>query len=332
MDQVTEQGPPKIRYDHGVHLEGTLLWFDPSRVRDFCAVTSARVPLGKRQTKVLWGDKTARILAASQGRKMRGLVCPYNRAFSMGNLTIELFPSGYVAGAAQFQVRLPDGRTLIYSGPTSMVKNRTAERIETRHCDTLIVDATYGHEQYTFPSRTAVEKDVVAWAQQALHDGFTPIILAGNPGKAQDVIHLLGSHKLSVRVHRAIYGFNKAYRSVGVDLPNCKQFRGHPAHGEVLVWPAHLRKSPAIRNLRKTRLAAMTGAGVMPGIARRLRVSKVFTWSLRSDYEGLLTYIRKVKPSSVVTYGNHASDLSERLQAKGMSARPLIQTDQMTLL
>ena len=76
----------------------------------------------------------------------------------------------------------------------------------------------------------------------------------------------------------------------------------------------------------------MTGAGVMPGIARRLRVSKVFTWSLRSDYEGLLTYIRKVKPSSVVTYGNHASDLSERLQAKGMSARPLIQTDQMTLL
>lgn len=322
----------QIVWDRGVHLEGTVLWFDPTRVREFCGVSSTQAPLSERQLKILWSDRTARLLALRHGRKSRGLVCPYNRSFSMGNLSIELFPSGYVAGGAQFQITLRSGHKIVYTGPFSMRRNRTAEAIEVRRCDTLIVDATYGHERYRFPARAEVEAEVLEWTRSALAAGLTPILLVKNPGKAQDLIHLLGSADLPLRVHRGIYAFNKAYRAIGIDLPNTKQFRGRPGHGEVLIWPSHLRRSKAIRNLRKTRLATLTGLGGERGAARRLRVSHAFTWSGRSDFDGIMEYVRRAQPRSVVTTGRFATELAHTLSESGVPAEPIRESAQLDLI
>lgn len=324
---------PQLTYDYGVHLDGSILWFDPTRTRDFAAVSSAGVPLREGQTKVLWGDRTARLAAFSSGRKSRGLACPFQRPFSIGNLTIELFPSGYMAGASQFQVTMADGHRLIYTGPFCPRKNLTAEALEVRPCDTLVIDASYGDEKFQFPARETVYGEVIDWTAKCLAGGATPIFLADNPGKAQDLIHLLGSHGHSLRVHRGIYSYNKAYLSVGIDMPSCKQFRGSPARGDVVVWPSHLRKSGAIRKVRKARLAALTGAGGQKGVARRLRVSTVFTWSNRADYADLLAYVGKAKPRRVVTLGEHASELATTLDARsGLSAQPLLTKPQLNLL
>ena len=54
----------------------------------------------------------------------------------------------------------------------------------------------------------------------------------------------------------ALGGGSMPYRGIGVDLPECRQFRGHPARDEIVLWPSHVRKSAAIRNLdrKSTRL------------------------------------------------------------------------------
>lgn len=321
-----------IEWDHGVHIEGTLLWFDPRRLKEFACVTSARAPLSDKQKRILWGDRTARLVSQVKGRRPQGLMTPYSRSFSLGNLTLELFPSGYMAGASQYQVTLPGGEKLVYSGPFSMTRNRTAEAIEVRRCDTLVMDCTYGHERYRFPPRDQVWRELLDWTADALKANATPIFLVGNPGKAQDLITLLGQAGFPMRVHRGIYAFNKAYRSIGIDLPAGKQFRGHPAHGEVMIWPAHLRKSKAIRNLRRARFAAMTGKGSERGIARRLRVSTVFTWSLRADYDDLLTYVAKAKPKRIVTLGRHADEFARVLMDQGKQAKALSEQPQLDLL
>ncbi|MFT5432955.1 MAG: putative mRNA 3-end processing factor [Myxococcota bacterium] len=321
-----------IVHDQGVHLEGTILWFDPVKLRDFGLVSSARAHLGDRQQKVLMSDRTGRLLALRHKRKARGLVCPFYRPFSLGNLTIELFPSGYMAGASSFQVTLPDDEVLVYAGPFSRVRNRTAERYEVRNCDTLILDANYGHEVFKFPKRDVVERQVAEWAKSVLEAGSTPVFLVASPGKAQDLSNVLAAASLPLRVHRMIYAYNKAYRGVGLDIPLSKQFRGHPAHGEVLIWPSHLRKSPAIRNLRKARFAAMTGAAFVPGIERRLKVNKVFPWSARAGYDDLLAYVKEAKPGHIITTGRHAETFAETLRAKRFSARALVQTSQLELI
>lgn len=321
-----------IVYDQGVHLEGTLLWFDPARVREFGLVSCTRAHLGERQQKVLMSERTGRLLALRHKRKSRGLVCPYHRPFSLGNLTIELFPSGYMAGASSFQVTLADDHVLVYSGPFSRVRNRTAERYEARRCDTLLLDATYGHERYVFPKREEVEAEVLDWAESTLAAGFTPVFLVASPGKAQDVANLLGTRELPLRVHRMIYAYNRAYRGVGLDIPPCKQFRGHPARGEVLIWPSHLRKSPAIRNLRKAKFAAMSGRGVEPRIERRLKVGRVFVWSGRAGYDDLLAYAKESKPGHIITTGTHAATLAQALADRKFSAEALSENNQLELI
>jgi len=321
-----------VVWDDGVHLEGTILWFDPRRAKQFCAITSARAPLSDRQTRFLWGDKTARLVSLRQGRRSRGLVTPYGRSFSMGNLNLELFASGYMTGASQFQVTGASGASLVYSGPISMQRTRTAENIVVRRCDTLVLDCMYGHERYAFPQRKDVYAEIVDWTGKALKSGHTPVFLAANPGKAQDLIHLLGAHRFKMRVHRGIYGFNKAYRGTGIDLPNCKQFRGHPAHGEVMIWPSHLRKSKAIRNLRKARFAAISGHAGERGAARKMRVSVVFPWSARANFAGLNKYVDMAKPSRVITCGACSVDFARTLGERGISATPLVEKPQLDLI
>ena len=170
------------------------------------------------------------------------------------------------------------------------------------------------------------------WAAQCLEAGDIPTFLVGNPGKAQDLIQALSKADLPIRVHRQIHAYNKAYQSLGVDLPKTKQFRGAPSKDEVLIWPAHLKKSPSIRNLKRVRFAALTGRGDKAGVARRMRVAKVFTWSLRSDYPGLMKYVESCRATRIITFGRHSDELATDLSSRGHDATALPTESQLNLI
>ncbi|MFT7624308.1 MAG: putative mRNA 3-end processing factor [Myxococcota bacterium] len=327
----SQEGAPQIVWDAGVHLDGTILWFDPTKARNFAALTSAATPITDRQKRFLWGDRTARLVSVQAGRRFPGLVTPYGRAFSMGNLDIQLFPSGYMAGAAQIQVTL-DGHRYVYSGPISMRHNKTSEPIEIRKCDTLILDATLGHERHVIPARKPVDEQICAWARDVLERSLTPVILVDSPGPAHELLQMLGAHDFSLRVHRSIYAWNKGYRALGIDLPACTQFRGHPPRKDVLVWPTHLRRSPGIRKLRKARFAAVSGTAADKGDARRLRVGVVFPWTPRAGFDDLKKYVKKAAPRQVITIGTHAVEFAETLRAAGTTAEALLPSPQLDLL
>lgn len=320
-----------VVWDSGVHVESTLLWFDPRRPRDFCLLTNTRAHRGERQTRLIKSDMTARLLNAAAGRRLPGLVSPFGRPVNLGNLTIELFPSGYVAGATSYRVVLPNGSSMIYSGPFAGTPNRTAEPRETRRCELLLLDATYGAPRFVLPPRADAEDALDAWVRTALADGVTPVLLVGNPGKAQDILHLLGERGHRVRLHRTVHEWSTAYRGAGWNLPVAPQFRGAPAAGEVLLWPAHLRRSSAIRNLRRARFAAATGWAGEPGAERRLKVSRVFSWSCRADFPALLEYAALSQPRRVITVGRHANDLAAALNSQGLEALALRESPQLRL-
>ena len=324
--------PPRITYDQGVHIDGTILWFDPTRVREFAAISHAGVPLKDRQGKILWGDRTARIATLLRSKKRRGLVCPFGRPFSIGNLELELFPSGFAAGASQFQVTFADGHKLVYAGPVSLRRNRTAEPIEIRRCDTLALDATYGHEQFVFPEREPIQAALLDWVRTRHSGGETPILLVQNPGHAQDLVHLLAGADFRVRVHRSVYACNRAYLGLGLDMPGCRQFRGSPPPNEVVVWPLHLWRSKAIRKVRKGRLAAVTGTGDARATRRRLRVADLFNWSCRADCADLQEFVRRVKPKRLLLTGAHAASFAASLSPSKMVIETLETGPQLPLL
>ena len=331
---MVQIGPEQIEliYDYGVHLSGTLVWFDPTRAREFSLLSSARHHLGDRQKRVLMSEPTSRLLSAVSGKRARGLVSPFHRPFTLGNLRIEMFPSGYMWGASSFRVTLGSGHTVVYSGPFASQRNRTAEKPEIMNCDTLILDATYGHPDDRHPPQANVEASILDWTQQTLANGDMPVILVANPGKAQDLVQALGQAETPIRVHRQIHAYNRGYQALGIDLPDTRQFRGAPSKGEVLIWPSHLKKSTSIRNLKRVKFAALTGRDDIAGVTRRMRVANVFPWSVRSDYDGLLKYVKKCKPGRIITVGRHAERLASELSQKGYTAEALPLQPQLRLI
>lgn len=322
---------PTLVYSNGVHLLGTMVWFDPSQRREFCAITNAGEHRIYGHERVLWSSQTAKLEEVRRGSPVPGLACPFHHRFNLGPLEFELIPSGYMAGACQFLLTFPNDRRMLYSGPFSVEKGRTAESIEYTTCDILVLDATYGHEHHTLPDRESVYQDIRQWIDRTLGVGETPVFLVANPGKAQDLIHVLSTHSGSIRVHRSIQSVNRGFQEVGIELPRCKVFRGPPNEGDVVVWPKHLADSPLLEHIERPAFARLTGVSTAAHNDENSQQTTVFPWSARSDFQEILHYTRQVSPEVVLTVGAHAQDLAKTLTMQGVAASPLLRSPQMAL-
>src|SRR5689334_3572085 len=108
----TKTGAISIRQtEDGLHLSGSILWFDSQNSGELSFLSSASSSLQARVPQVIATEETVRILE-SQKRRPNALVCQYNRPFSVGRLKMELLPSGSILGGASLHVETDEGRLL----------------------------------------------------------------------------------------------------------------------------------------------------------------------------------------------------------------------------
>lgn len=330
---MTTPGPAPVAYDDGVHLVGSVLWFDSPRERDLCFVSHARIDRVPPHRRVLCTPATAR-LAGPRLAAANLLISPLCRPFQLGELLIELFPAGHMLGAASAHVRLGQ-RSVVYAGDIHLPGARTAERAQVRPCDTLVVACPYGDPAISLPPREEAEARVVDWVGRTLGDGATPVLLADRLGKAQDLIHLLCEAGFRVRAHRAIYEITKIYKALGRSFPGARRFRGTPARDEVLVWPVSLRGSPSIGRMRRPlRLAVCSGRAAFEAgtLQRQHRAQAAFPLSLHSGFPELLDYVRGCGAGRVLLHRGRVEACVAALRAAGIDAAPLTPPEQLSLL
>jgi len=316
-----------------VHLVGSVLWFDAPRERDLCFVSHARIGRFPPHRKVLCTQATAK-LAARPLERANLLVSPYGHPFSLGELSIELLPAGHLLGSAQARV-VRGGETLVYANDVLLSGTRTAERAQVRPCDSLVVGCAYGDPAIALPDREEVEAEVVRWVLEVLDDGATPVLLAARVGKAQDLLQLLGEAGVRVRAHRGIMEHAAVYKELGHAFPNVRGFRGTPARGEAVVWPASLRGSTSIRRMRRPlRFAVCTGRAAvdLPGVLRRARAHAAFPLTSHPDFEGLLGFVRATEARTVYLHRGRVAACAAGLSARGIRAVPLPVPEQLPLV
>ncbi len=333
MARPARVGTPDVAFDDGVHLLGTVLWFDSPRERDLCFVGHARSGRVPAHRKVLCTQATARL---AQRRLARAdlLVSPCSRPFSLGELTIELFPAGHMLGSASVLVG-HGGRAIVYAGDIHLPGARTAERAQVRPCDTLVVSCPYGDPALRMPDREEAEAAVLKWVGRTLDDGATPVLLADRLGKAQDLLHLLGEAGVPVRTHRSIHEAMAIYQEFGRSFPGVRRFRGTPARGEAVVWPIGLRSSTSIGRMRRQlRIAVCSGRALFEGSAlkRQYRAQATFPLSCHSGYDALLQYVRATAPAKVLLHRGRVKECAAALQAEGFDAMPLTGPEQLSLV
>src|SRR3954470_24944658 len=165
----------------GVRIDGTVLACDAAAGTDLMFLSHApalgihtrrALPnVGRGRRQVLTTEVTLALLGAVGDRlKAHALPAGYGRPFSLGDLRVEMFPSGFMPGAASLLCEQA-GRRIVYAGPIG------ASGADVRAADALCIDATFASAATAFPSREQALADVGRAVRDVLGRGGAPIVL-----------------------------------------------------------------------------------------------------------------------------------------------------------
>jgi hypothetical protein len=224
---------PQLIWREGLHLAGSILWFDAPRRHHLSLLSHAAIGARPRG-RVLATAATAALLGLDASS---ALVAAYGRTLSLGRLRIELLPSGVMLGAAQARIECAAG-TVLYAGELRPGGSPTAVAPRPHAADVLAIDVGRLLASAAPPREEAVAR-LVRILSDALDQGRQPVIRARSPGTAQDLIFDL--EKFPLRAHRKIVADSRLYAAHGVRLPSVRGFGHTLGQGEVLLWPTDAR-------------------------------------------------------------------------------------------
>lgn len=316
----------------GLHLTGTALALDARTKCELSFISHAHSDHLARHERVIATTPTLRFMAHRLGKLPAALPVPYNRPFALGPLTVELLPAGHILGSAQIRVTRADGRRIVYTGDLNGTPSLTAEPLQVARCDTLILEATFGHPRYVFPPKSAVLQRLEAFVRRTLDAGSTPILLGYALGKAQEVMKFLRECGFALCAHASICEIAEMYREFGVNLEGFRRFHGAVKPGEVLIFPPSLARSPTLRQIGPHTVAILTGWAVDPSRERWHGADAAFALSDHADFEGLRSYAKATGAQEIITHSGFAEELAVALRKDGLQARALGKPLQLQLL
>jgi putative mRNA 3-end processing factor len=326
----SQKGQNAFLYRAGVRLAGTVVACDAAAGGDLVFLSHAAV-LGARGRRALphVGGSRRQILATEAtlallgpfGERLRTqtLVVPFGRPFALGDLRLEIFPSGFMPGAASLLCER-GGRRIVYAGPIGPLGQGDGGA-ELRAADALCLDARFAAREIAFPERAAAEASLCQVACDR-STGGAPLFLIEPPALAPVIARVLGAAGVPLRAHRTILDGVAAFRQVDPrsSYPPVQRFAGRLAENEALLWPADAR-APSQGGQVRVRpsvlvspRAASAAAGVRWPGARRL----TFPWG--ADFAQLARYVEATGASEVALVGAPDDELAELLRGRGLCA------------
>jgi len=313
----------------GLRLSGTPLWFDARRKTDYSFVSHAHSDHIARHARVVATRETIRLMEHRLGSLDSTQALEYRAPTTIDGLHLELFPAGHVLGSAQVRVTRADGHRVVYTGDFSLEPALTATATEIASCDTLVMESTFGHPKFRFPSKTEVYDEVADWSRRQLAQGIRPILFAYSLGKSQETIKQLTGRGLKVVAHASIHDIAVLYTELGMPI-EARRYDDTFADDEVGIFPPFGRGESLKRTPGKI-TAVLTGWAMEPWAARRYGADRAFPISDHADYPSLLAYAKACNTREVITMHGYADELAASLRKEGVFARAITRAIQMEL-
>src|SRR4051812_14695016 len=255
----------------GVRIEGTHITCDaPGSATDLVFLSHARAVPGTarrrlpvrragRQELLATPGTLALLGRAGEGLRRHALPTPFGRPFVLGELRVELLPSGHLPGAASLLCDL-GGRRVLYAGAL----NRDhpgfgAEPLQLRRADAVCVEGTFGHPRFVFPPRAEALAQVQRFVTVALSEGRAPVLLADPFGPALELADALAAEGIGVRGHRHVVVASAAFRALGISAPVIPRFARKLGPREALLWPPEARDARLLGVLPDPAFAFVSG-------------------------------------------------------------------------
>lgn len=314
-----------------IKLSGTDIYFDSKRAVPLSFVSSANFKSLPGSEKIIATPETIKLL----GKKIKGsavLSSPYGRPFTLGSYSIELIPSGQMLGAAQAVVE-KDGKRIVYAGGFKLKNTATAGYAELRRCHTLIVDCAYGAPKFIFPPPETVMESIFEFINRTLFEDNIPVILTDPVGKAQDLIIFLGQREIEMSLHPAMVKTLRLYEELGVKIPHYGGIKRKHFKNNVLIAPFSYRNSAVLENLKRKKVAVVSGRSMENGafIRSSLRAEVAFPLSNHWGYDEISEYLDVSRPERVIIRGNFSDSLTGGLKKDGWNVTALKKPRQLAL-
>lgn len=317
-----------FQYDKGIKIKGADLWLDAVKSVHRCCVTHGHLDHAKKHGEIIATEKTIRILDHRMGKR-HAISLDFNTAFEIDGCELTLFPAGHILGSAQVLVQR-DGMRVLYSGDFNLEKSATAEEIEIPEADILIMECTFGKPFYQFPARTKVEEQLLSFVQDTLQQKRTPVVIGYVLGKAQEAMKILGDGGFEMAVHGSVAQLATIYEEFGVRFGHWQKFQKSELEGKVIIAPPQALKTRTLKNLPGVTTVFLSGWALHSGMKFRRGFDEALPLSDHADFDGLIEYVRKVKPKKI--YTTHGFDeFPNHLRELGFDAELLKSSLQLSL-
>ncbi|MFB0559882.1 MAG: MBL fold metallo-hydrolase [Candidatus Lokiarchaeia archaeon] len=265
------------------------------------------------------------------------------------DFSIEAYDAGHCMGSLQFKI--DTGEQLIgYTGDINFCESVTERRADVMDCDILVIEATFGSEEYVFPEREELDAEILDYVERFVSDGVPLILMGYSLGKCQELTRLISRGLgYDVLVSRQIFDFNRIFERFKSGLGNYLQIDSEEGReiieeggGVILLPQFRLIKNAPDRLAKSLNLKTLPKIAVCSGWAanrsfffamqQAYKIDTVFPLSSHADFNQLLEYVSAVEPRQVyTTFGNPlnlAKQIKKRLK---INAQPIVNGMQQTL-
>jgi Cft2 family RNA processing exonuclease len=317
-----------IELNHGIRVIGTELWLDATRSRPLGFISHAHSDHTAKHQQIIATQATWFLCRRRLGQKRKVTILEYRKPYPVDGYSVELLPSGHMLGAAQIMIQ--NGQRIVYTGDFRLKPGYTTEGAATTNCDVLIMECTFGSPRYSFPPMEVVEQRLIGFIEASFEDHKIPVLLAYQMGKSQEALKFLGDRGYTVCLPKQIMDNVKVYEECGVRFNNYEPFSLGNLFGKVVVIPPYLNRTRMMEKIPHCRTAFLSGWAMDSDAQSRFGVDEVIPMSDHADFNELVEYVEKTRPSRVYTV-HGGPDFAQHLRKRGFHAEHLASGTQIAL-
>ena len=137
----------------------------------------------------------------------------------LNDVDIQLLSSGHILGSASVLIEYNGKKILFTSDIGGKGQLTVKDPMIIPEADILIIEATFGSPELTFPSREEISMEILKWSADVIKEKNNVVFSAGKIGSAQELIKMYNNlTNLRVVTHGEVTPVSEVYQKHGVKL------------------------------------------------------------------------------------------------------------------
>lgn len=277
----------------------------------------------KSHAKAVYATPPTSSFMKLRGAKYQVRELDFRKTIETESAKITFYPAGHILGSAMTFVESDIGN-LLYTGDYRTPPSPATEGFELPEApvDQFITEATFSLPVYKWRSYDELRSEIISFAKGALEEDHTPVFLAYNLGKAQEIMHLLKGLDHLIQIHGAGFKLCGVYEEHGFPLGNYETYNRDTCEGKILICPNSALNNGFASNVRKKRIAYCSGWAAMESRRSQLTVDKLIPISDHLDFFELIDLCEKLQAKmTYITHTPNPDVVKYYLDKRGIPAK-----------